>query len=212
MLIASTQTGRIHLACILYESSRIFYEVFSFFRFSVVIFLQVMSSKRSRALSRLEDHNTSPNRIQGEHMVNESQRKSKKTEKSAEKSAEKSVRPSIDKNVSVLLHSKKSREKSPSKKRSKSRSRSRSPRRKRSRSQSPRPGPSGDRHSVSSESGAFSTARGRTRRDRDITPEWARFIIQAQQSSEERLFKGTLSPWNFVWPYKINFTVKSQIV
>ena len=125
-----------------------------------------MSSKRSRVLSRLEDHNTSTNRIQDEHVVNESQRKSKKTEKSAEKSAEKSVRPSIDENVSVPLHSKRSKEKSPSKKRSRSRSRSRSPRRKRSRSQSPRPGPNGDCHSVSSErqSGASSSAHRRTPR------------------------------------------------
>ena len=137
-----------------------------------------MSSKRSRALSRLEDHNASPHRVQDEYIVNESQGKSKK-----------SIRPSIDENVSVLLHSKRSKEKSPSTKRSKSRSRSRSPRRKRSRSQSPTPGPSGNRHSVSSESEAPSSARGRTRRDRDAAPEWARSVIQAQQSSEEHLFK-----------------------
>ena len=46
----------------------------------------IMSSKRSRALSRLEHHNTSPNRVQNEQFVDDSQRKSKKTEKSAEKS------------------------------------------------------------------------------------------------------------------------------
>ena len=71
-----------------------------------------MSSKRSRTLSRLEDHNTSPHRIQDEQVVNESQRKSKNTEKSVERSAEKSVRPPIDENVSVSLHSKRSKEKS----------------------------------------------------------------------------------------------------
>ena len=134
-----------------------------------------MSSKRSRALSGLEDHNTSLHRVQDEHVVNESQRKPKKTRKSAKKSAEKSIRPCMDENVSVSLHSKGSKEKSPSKKRSRSRSRSKSPRRKRSRSQSPRPGPSGDRHSVSSKSGASLSgeslsARGHTRRYRDVTP------------------------------------------
>ena len=53
----------------------------------------------------------------------------------------------------------------------------------------PRLRPSRDHHSVSSESGASSSARGRAHRDRDVTPEWARFPIQAQQSSNERLFK-----------------------
>ena len=81
-------------------------------------------------------------------------------------------------------HSKRSRERSPSKKRS--RSRSRSSRRKRSRTQSPRPGPSKDCHSVSSESGASSSARAH--RDREVTPEGARFLVQAQQASDERLF------------------------
>ena len=67
-----------------------------------------MSSKHSRALSRLEYNSTSLNRVQDDHVVNESQRKSKKTEKSTEKSpeksteksaeesAEKSIRPSMD--------------------------------------------------------------------------------------------------------------------
>ena len=91
-----------------------------------------MSSKRSRALSRSEDHNTSPNSVQNEQFVDDSQTKSKKTEKSN--------RPPMDENVSVSHHSKRSKEKSPSKKRSTSRSRS--SRRKCSRSQSPRPGPS----------------------------------------------------------------------
>ena len=166
-----------------------FFQVLSIYIFTSYQLL-IISNKRSRALSRLEDHNTtSPQRVQDEHVVNESQRKSKKTEKSAEKSAEKSIGPSMDENVFVSLYSKRSKEKSPSKKRSRSRSRSRSPRRKRSRTQSPRSGPSGDRHSVSSESGASSSARGRTCRDRDVTPEWVRFIIQTQQSSEERLLK-----------------------
>ena len=71
-----------------------------------------MSGKRSRALSRLEDHNTSPDRTQNEQIANESQRKSKKTKKSAEKSN----RPPMDENVSISHHSKRSREKSPSKK------------------------------------------------------------------------------------------------
>ena len=75
-----------------------------------------MSSKRSRALSRSEDHNTSPHRIQGEYVVNESQRKSMKTEKSAEKSAENFVRPPIDENVSVSLHSKGARRSLPRRK------------------------------------------------------------------------------------------------
>ena len=107
-----------------------------------------MSSRRSRPLSRLEDHNTSPNRVQNEQFVDDSQRKSKKTDKSAEKSN----RPPMDENVSVSHHSKRSKEKSPSKKRS--RSRSRSSRRKRSRSQSVGLGlvASGDCHSTSSES------------------------------------------------------------
>ena len=99
-----------------------------------------------------------------------------------------------------LHHSKWSRERSPSKKRSRSRSRERSPSKKRTRSrsrssrrkhspvQSPRPGPSKDRHSVSSESGASSSAHGRAHRDHEVTPEWARFLVQAQQASDERLF------------------------
>ena len=96
----------------------------------------IMSSKRSRALTRFEDLNTSPNRVQNEQFVDDSQRKSKKTEKSGKKSN----RPLLDKNVSVLHHSKRSKEKSLSKKRS--RSCSRSSRRKRSHLHSPRPGPS----------------------------------------------------------------------
>ena len=58
----------------------------------------------------------------------------------------------------------------------------------RSRTQSPSPWPSKDRHSVSSESGASSSARGRAHRDREVTPEWAKFLVQAQQASDERLF------------------------
>ena len=103
------------------------------------------------------------------------------------KSAETGSRPRSEDNVPISHHhSKRSRERSPSKKRS--RSRSRSSRRKRSRTQSPRPGPSKDRHSISSESGASSSARGRAHRDREVTPEWARFLVQAQQASDERLF------------------------
>ena len=64
-----------------------------------------MSSKRSRALPRLEDRNTSPNRVQNEQFVDDSQRKSKKTEKSGKKSN----RPLLDKNVSVLHRSKRAR-------------------------------------------------------------------------------------------------------
>ena len=63
-----------------------------------------MSSKRSRALSRLEDHNTGPARSKNEQFVDDSQRKSKKTEKSN--------RPPMDENVSVWHHSKRSKEKS----------------------------------------------------------------------------------------------------
>ena len=141
-----------------------------------------MSAKRSRALSRLENHNVSPVRTQNERSGNESQRKSK--------SAETCSRPRSEDNVPIShRHSKRSRERSPSKKRSRSRSRERSPskkrsrsrsrssRRKRSRTQSPRPGPSKDRHSVSSESGASSSARARVHRDREVTPEWARLHI-----------------------------------
>ena len=108
-----------------------------------------MSAKRSRALSRLENHNVSPVRTQNERSGNESQRKSK--------SAETCSRPRSEDNVPISHHhSKRSRERSPSKKRSRSRSRERSPskkrsrsrssssRRKRSRTQSPRPGPSKD--------------------------------------------------------------------
>ena len=152
-----------------------------------------MSAKRSRALPRLENHNVSPVRTQNERSGNESQRKSK--------SAETCSRPRSDDNVPISHHhSKRSRERSPSKKRSRSRSRegspskkrsrsrSRSSRRKRSRTQSPRPGPSKDRHCVSSESGASSRAHGCAHRDREGTPEWARFLVQAQQASDERLF------------------------
>ena len=136
-----------------------------------------MSAKRSGALSRLENHNVSPVRTQNKRSGNESQRKSK--------SAETCSRPQSEDNVPISHHhSKRSRERSPSKKRS--RSRSRSSRRKRSRTQSPRPGPSNDRHSVSSESGASSSARAH--RDHEVTPEWARFLVQAQQASDERLF------------------------
>ena len=138
-----------------------------------------MSAKRCRALSRLENHNVSPVRTQNERSGNESQRKSK--------SAETCSRPRSEDNVPISHHhSKRSRERSPSKKRS--RSRSRSSRKKRSRTQSPRPGPSKDRHSVSLESGASSSASGRAHRDREVTPEWARFLVQAQQASDERLF------------------------
>ena len=149
-----------------------------------------MSAERSRALSRLENHNVSPVRTQNERSGNESQRKSK--------SAETCSRPRSEDNVPISHHhSKRSRERSPSKKRSRSRSRERTPskkrsrsrsrssRRKRSRTQSPRPGPSKDRHSVS---GTSSSARGRAHRDREVTPEWARFLVQAQQASDERLF------------------------
>ena len=138
-----------------------------------------MSTKCSRVLSRLENHNVSPVRTQNERSGNESQKNSK--------SAETSNRPRSEDNVSISHHhSKRSRERSPSKKRS--RSRSRSSRRKRSRMQPPRPGPSKDRHSVSSESGASLSARGRAHRDREVTPEWARFLVQAQQASDEWLF------------------------
>ena len=37
-------------------------------------------------------------------------------------------------------------------------------------------------------SGASSSARGRAHHDREVTPEWARFLVQAQQASDERLF------------------------
>ena len=69
-----------------------------------------MSSKHSRALSRLEDHNTAQTGSKSEHFIDDSQRKSKKTEKSN--------RPPMDENVSVSHHSKRSKEKSPSKQRS----------------------------------------------------------------------------------------------
>ena len=138
-----------------------------------------MSAKRSRTLSRLENHNVSPVRTQNERSGNESQKKLK--------SAETSSRPHSEDNVPISHHhSKWSRERSPSKKRS--RSHSRSSRRKRSHTQSPRPGPRKDRHSVSSGSGASSSARGRAHRDREVTPEWARFLVQAQQASDEWLF------------------------
>ena len=119
----------------LYEPGRIFYEVFtSGCQLHIFICYQflIMSNKRSSVLSRLEDHNTGPYRVQNERFVNDSQRQSKKTEKS-------NGSP-IDENGSVSHHSKRSKEKSPSKKRSRSCSRSSS--RKRSHSQSPRPGPS----------------------------------------------------------------------
>ena len=150
-----------------------------------------MSAKRSRALSRLENHNVSPVRTKNERSGNESQRKSKSDETFS--------RPRSEDNVPISHHhSKRSRERSPLKKRSRSRSRERSPSKKRSRSrsrssrrkrsQSPRPGPSKDRHSVSSESGVSSSARESVHRDREVTPEWARFLVQAQQASDERLF------------------------
>ena len=120
----------------LYESSCIFYEIFTLFQVVNYIFLCYQFLIISSKCSRLEDCNNSPNRVQNEQFVNDSQRKSKKTEKSGKKSN----RPLLDENVSVLHHSKRSKEKSPSKKRS--RSCSRSSRRKRSHLQPPRPGPS----------------------------------------------------------------------
>ena len=53
MLVASTQTGRIHLLSVL---SLIF--TLSVYIFFISYQFLIMSGKRSRALSRLEDHNT----------------------------------------------------------------------------------------------------------------------------------------------------------
>ena len=111
MLVASIQTGELTWLVSLYESGRIFYEVFTLFQVVNCIFLYITSSRSCLAntLERCPGWKTiilAQTGSKNEQFVNDSQRKSKKTEKSN--------RPPMDENVSVWHHSKRSKEKSPS--------------------------------------------------------------------------------------------------
>ena len=153
-----------------------------------------MSAKRSRALSRLENHKVSPVRTQNERSGNESQKKSK--------SAETCSRPRSEDNVPISHHhSKRSRERSPSKKGPDCGAERDLPRRK---GPDLVADPPGENVLVRSRVGLglariaipFHRKVGRRRVHVDMhivivklhLSAWARFLVQAQQASDEWLF------------------------